>query len=242
MIHKCYASEIKDYDDKGRVVIAANAFDNEDSDGDISMKGAFNQSIKSFFHRTKWLYNHDRNLLLGVPLEAVEEYPYLKITGQLNMKKQLSREVYEDYKLYAEHGKTLEHSVGVSVMKRDKEDSRKVLEYKLWEYSTLSFLGSNENTPMLGIKSVDGLLQQLNWADIRLRKGNYSDETFLKIESLYKQLSSLISEPETSAISVPIAKEPEGVSKSTTPTTEPDTGDNAGEELFLALRLLNAKI
>lgn len=242
MIHKCYSSEIKDYDEKGRVVVAANAFDNEDSDGDISVKGSFSLTLKSFFHRVKWLYNHDRTKLLGVPLEAVEQYPYLQITGQLNMKKQLSREVYEDYRLYAEHGKSLEHSVGVTPMKRDKADPRKVIEWKFWEYSTLAFLGSNENTPMLDIKSIDGIAEQLKWADIRLRKGNYSDETFIKIENLYKELSSLLSEPETSAKPVQQATEPEGVSKSTTLTVEPDGVDNAGDDLYMALRLLNSKI
>jgi HK97 family phage prohead protease len=143
----------EDIDEKGRVVIAVNAFGNLDSDNEISAKGAFTKTLKENFNRVKWFLNHNRSQLLGVPIEAVETDEYLQVTGQLNMNKQLSRDIYEDYRLYAEHGKTLEHSIGVDVIKRDSKDTRIVLEYKLWEFSTLTNWGANANTPLLSIKS-----------------------------------------------------------------------------------------
>ena len=43
----------------------------------------------------------------------MEEDGNLVMTGQINLKKQIGVETLEDYKLYRDHGKTLEHSVGV---------------------------------------------------------------------------------------------------------------------------------
>lgn len=187
---------VKDIDQKGQVVIAANAFDNEDADGDISAPGSFQKTLKEHFKRTRWFYNHDKSILLGVPIEGVEEYPYLKMTGRLNLEKQISRDVYSDYKLYAEYGKSLEHSVGVNPVQRDSKDRKRVMEWKLWEYSTLSSWGANSNTPMLGIKSIKDMREAIDWLDIMLRKGDYTDERFKQIELQIKNIRSLTQEPE----------------------------------------------
>lgn len=61
----------------------------------------------------------------------------------------------EDYKLYAEYGKTLEHSIGVKAIKRDDKDKRIVKEWSLWEYSTLSSWGANPQTFLIDIKNAD---------------------------------------------------------------------------------------
>jgi HK97 family phage prohead protease len=193
-------STIKDVDEKGRVVVAANAFGNVDSDKDISEQGSYDKTIKEFFHRVKWFYNHNQTQLLGVPIEAKESYPFLEVTGQLNMKKQLSKDVYEDYKLYAEHGRTLEHSVMVAAVKFDYNNEtgiRRVFEWKWWEYSTLSSWGANENTPLLdikNIKTVDDIIVELDFLDKAL-KANYTDERLEQIENTMKNLRSLVGEP-----------------------------------------------
>ncbi len=70
MIYKEYKSQVEDTDGKGRVVVAANAIGNEDSDGDISMKGSYTRTLKDDFTRLRWFLNHDTNILLGVPLEG----------------------------------------------------------------------------------------------------------------------------------------------------------------------------
>jgi HK97 family phage prohead protease len=195
-MYKCYKSEIKDLDDKtGIITVAANAFGNVDSDDDISMEGSYTKTIKENFNRLRWFYNHDKTILLGVPLEAKEMYPHLQVRGQINLKKEIGRDVYEDYKLYAEHGKTLEHSVGVNPVKRDTVDKRKVLEWKWWEYSTLSSWGANENTPMLDIKSLSDAREAIEWLETKLRKGNYTDERFSKIEQQLTNLKTLCTEP-----------------------------------------------
>lgn len=191
-MYKSYKSQIKDIDQKGRVVVAANAFGNIDSQGDISSYGSFSKTLKENFDRVRWLLNHDGNKLLGVPIEGTETSQYLQIVGQLNMDKEISRDVYADYKLYAEYGKSLEHSIGVDPIKYDIQGkSRKVTEWKLWEFSTLTTWGANEKTPMLAIKS------EFDWLNIQLNKGDYTDEKFQQIEKQIQLLKSLIAEPST---------------------------------------------
>lgn len=192
-------SIVKDIDEKGIVTVAANAFGNEDADHDISVKGSYNKTINENFKRLRWFLNHDRNVLLGIPLEASQTEKYLVMRGKLSMEKQIARDVYADYKLYAEHGNSLEHSVMVQAVKRDDEDNRIVTEWKLWEYSTLTAWGANSETPMLGIKSEKSIQETIDWLEIALKKGNYTDERFMKMDQHLSKLRSLIdAEPESS--------------------------------------------
>ncbi len=194
--YKDFRTEIKDIDEKGRVLVAANAIGNVDSDNDISKDGSFDKTLSEHFKRVKWFLNHDKNILLGVPIEAKQNGKYLEMLGQLNMKKQISRDTYEDYKLYAEHGRTLEHSIGVNAIKWEMDDDvRKVSEWKLWEYSTLTAWGANEDTPMLGIKGLKDMNDGVEWLNTMLKKGNYTDERFKEIENQLNRLKSLVSEP-----------------------------------------------
>ncbi len=182
-------------DTKGRVVIAANAFGNVDSDNDVSMHGSFAKTLKENFARLKWFKNHNRNELVGVPIEGSETADYLQIVGQINLQKEMSRDLYEDYKLYAEFGKSLEHSIGVDAVKYViDQDIRKVSEWKLWEFSTLTSWGANEKTPLLALKQTKPT-ESVEWLETILRKGNYTDERFIEIEKSLDILKSLV-EPE----------------------------------------------
>ena len=153
-IKKSYESKVIGVDDKGIVVFAANAFNNEDAAHDISLNGSFQNTIKNDFARLKWFMNHDQTKLLGVVTNIEETPSYLQTTGQLNMKKQISLDILSDYQLYAENDKTLEHSILVQALNRDKQDPRKVIEWKLWEVSTLTNWGCNMDTPLLDLKSM----------------------------------------------------------------------------------------
>ena len=68
---------------------------------------------------------------------------------------------------------------------------RKVTEWKWWEYSTLTSWGANEKTPLLSIKSASPAMA-LDLFELRMEKGNYSDETFIQIENSIKRLKSLM--------------------------------------------------
>lgn len=192
---KIYHSITKELDQKGRVKIAVNAFGNTDSDYDISLPGSFKKTLKENFARVRWFLNHDTTLLLGVPIKGWEEPEHLVMEAQFNLEKQIGRDTYEDYKLYAEHGKTLEHSIGVQAIKYSfrtedrmgdpKGQIREVSEWKLWEFSTLTSWGANENTPLLGIKSIDDLQKVLEKMSNNSR---YSDERKKTIENSQKAL------------------------------------------------------
>jgi len=183
---KIYQSKAANLDTKGRVLIAVNAFGNTDSDGDISAPGSFKKTLKENFNRVRWFLNHDTTILLGVPIKGYEEEGFLKMEAQFNMEKQIARDTYEDYKLYQEYGKSLEHSVGLQAIKfnidQDKQ-TRTVTEWKLWEFSTLTHWGSNENTPLLDIKAnttLENILSKFTPDEIievlnRMNIGNYSD-------------------------------------------------------------------
>lgn len=189
-------SNIVDLDGSGIVTVAANAFGNIDADRDISMPGSFTRTIKENFARLKWFLNHDRTQLLGVPLEATETKDFLQVRGQINMKKQIGKDTYEDYRLYAENGLSLEHSIGVDALKyvEDKENNvRKVTEWKWWEYSTLTSWGANERTHMIEMKGMD-LAPDLAFLELKLKKGNYTDEAFIEIEKSITRIKSLISQ------------------------------------------------
>jgi hypothetical protein len=199
---KAFKSQVKDIDEKGIVVVAANAFNNVDSQGDISMPGSFSKTIKENFDRVKWFLNHDTTQLLGVPISATETPTHLQVTGQINLKKDIGRNTYEDYKLYAEYGKTLEHSIGVDAIKYDiKENIRKVSEWKLWEFSTLTNWGANPNTPMLAIKS--DISENIKWLELSMKKANYTDEKFREIQKALNLLKSL-TEPASTTQPEPI--------------------------------------
>jgi len=187
---KNFEHQIEDLDEKGIVTIYGNAFDNKDSDGDISVKGSFSKTITDNFNRIKHFLNHDGRLLVGIPLEMKEDNTGLLIRSKLNLNKEIGRDAYEDYKLYKENNRSLEHSIGFNVVRRDQKDKARILEYKLWEYSTLTAWGANERTPLVDLKSFktsdDIILKIKELTDMYNR--NYSDGRLTEIE---KQLKAL---------------------------------------------------
>jgi len=192
----CWKSKIEELDKKGQVLIGVNAFNNEDMDGDISKPGSFSKTLKENFDRVRWFLNHDVTILLGVPVKGFEDKEYLKMLAQFNLEKQISRDTYEDYKLYQEYGKSLEHSVGLQAVKYtiDRTDPehwiRTITEWKLWEFSTLTHWGSNENTPLLGIKELfkDTPPEKIREILSKMNNGNYSDTRKQESENIYKSL------------------------------------------------------
>ena len=191
-----WRTKVANVDENGVVVIAVNAFGNKDSDGDISMPGSFTKTLNENFDRCKWFLNHNKAQLLGVPLFGEETPEYLQMTSKFNMKKQLSLDIYYDYQLYAENNKTLEHSIGVDIMQRNPANLSEVTEYKMWEYSTLTNWGANENTPLISLKdmggmSVDQMQEQLEFITKSI-KLPYSDERLAKIEKSISTLTKII--------------------------------------------------
>lgn len=171
-------TKTNDVDEKGIVTVAVNGIGIEDSQHDISMPGSFDETLKSDIGRMRWFLNHRQDLLLGVPLEGREENGNLVMRGQINLEKQIGRDTLADYKLFAEHGRTLEHSIGVKAVQRDTADKRKVLKWFMGEYSTLTNWGSNPQTFLVNIKSAtpDQVRDAVDFIRLAFKERGYTDE------------------------------------------------------------------
>lgn len=176
LMHKTKANEVDE--EKGIITVAVNGIGVKDSQNDISMPGSFNKTLKEHMSRMRWFLNHRTDQLLGVPISGEEKDGNLVMVGKLNLNKQIGRDTLADYKLYAENGRTLEHSIGVQAIKRDKTDERKVLEWKMFEYSTLTAWGSNPQTFLVNIKSAteDQVKEAVDFIHKAFKERGYSDE------------------------------------------------------------------
>ncbi len=183
---KAATYRIKDYDKDGTVVILANSFNIEDDQGDISLKGSFTKTINDGFSRWRYLFNHDRTRKIGEPLEAWESSEGLVIKAVLNLNKEDGRNTYEDYKLAAEYGRSVDHSVAVAAVQSRGSRPRYVTEWKMMEVSYIPVWGSNPNTPLLAIKSDD-----VEFVKHCINNGNHTDCYLKKYESLLPVANAL---------------------------------------------------
>lgn len=191
MDFKQFSHDIKDIDESQGIVKAlANAYLNEDDDGDISAKGSFNKTVKENKKRIRVLKDHDRRISLGVPLELDPEHPEgLMTVSKFNMKKEVSMDMFTDIQLMKEHGLNAEVSIGYDVMGRDVKNRKIITEYKLWEYSFLTSWAANELAivgDIKSIKTVSGIIELIE----KSYNLNYSDTRLRKIETLLKSLSA----------------------------------------------------
>lgn len=191
MVNLQYETKTLDVTEKGIVTVAVNGIGVEDVQHDISQPGSFVDTLRDDITKMRWLLNHNISQLLGVPLSGEEKDNNLIMTGQLNLKKQIGRDILEDYKLFRDNGRTLEHSIGVTAVKRDNADRRKVLQWKMLEYSTLTGWGANPQTFLVGIKSatpeqITGAVDLLRNA---LKQHGYSDE---RLKTYDMQLNLLL--------------------------------------------------
>lgn len=191
MEFKQLAYDIKDFDEKQGVVKAyANAYNNEDSDKDISAKGSFNRTVKNNFKRIRVLKDHIPTVSLGVPLNINPDDEFgLLTTTKFNLQKEVARDMFTDIQLMKENGLNAELSIGYNVLQRDSKNKSIITEYKLHEYSFLTSWAANELATVQdikGIKSTYGLLELVQ----KSYNLDYSDTRLRQIETLLKALDS----------------------------------------------------
>lgn len=203
MLFKQFSHEIKDLDEKGVVVAYANAYNNEDSDGDVSMPGCFTKTAKENRKRIRVLKDHNPTISLGVPLEIDASDAYgLGTKTQFNLNKEVSRDMYTDIKLYTENNLNAELSIGFEVIGRDVKNRKLINEYKLYEYSFLTSWAANELAIVQSIKSEDALKNIKSHYGImelitKAYDMPYSDTRLKQIESLLKSLTNEPVDPTT---------------------------------------------
>lgn len=191
MNFKQISYDLRDLDEsKGVVVAYANAYNNIDSDGDISAPGSFNKTVTENFKRIRVLKDHNPTMMIGVPLEINPNDNYgLLTTSQFNMNKPLGKDMFTDVKLMHENGLNAELSIGYQVMQRDQKNKNIIKEYKLMEYSFLSSWAANELATVQdikGIKSHYGILELIE----KSYNLDYSDNRLRQIETILKALSN----------------------------------------------------
>jgi HK97 family phage prohead protease len=198
MDFKQISYDLKDLDEaKGVVVAYANAYNNEDSDKDISAPGSFDKTVSENFKRIRVLKDHNPTMMIGVPLIIDPKDSYgLLTTTQFNMNKPLGKDMFTDVKLMHDSNMNAELSIGYSVIKRDTKNKSIITEYKLMEYSFLSSWAANELATVQNIKGVKSFYGILSLIE-KSYDLDYSDERLRQIETILKSLSEKPSDPDT---------------------------------------------
>ncbi len=219
MQFKQVSHEIKELDDaKGIVVAYASVYNNIDADRERIVQGAFTKTIQENKKRIRVLKDHDPRIGLGVPLDINGADPYgLLTTTQFNLKKEVSRDMYEDIKLFLANGLNAELSIGFQTIKSIEEqmdedvEVETITEVKLWEYSFLSNWAANDRAIVQNVKNKKEDAMELL---VKMYNLPYSDSRLKQIESLLISLE--VNEP----------------TEEVTPETEPIITDSKANELF----------
>lgn len=195
--------DISDIDVKQRKVVGYfSAFNNIDSDSDMIVKGAFNNSIlekspkNESGRKIAHLWNHDFNYPIGKLLELSEDDYGLRFVSQLGRSTKAN-----DVLLNYEDGIVEEHSIGFyykttgTEFVKDKTlgDYYRITDLELLEGSTV-VLASNDMAGLVsvgkGIHVADMLHEEMNKYIEIIRNGMGSDERFETLEMGLKLLAS----------------------------------------------------
>lgn len=186
---------VKDVDTKNGIVCGYFAnFGTKDSDGDIILPGAFAKTIRENGPQgtqlIKHLLDHDKNKVVGKITELKEDG-----TGLYYESKAGRHTNGRDFLLMAEDGLINQHSFGYRIIKEQrKSDGNYLHELAMKEGSSLQFLGANANTPLVGIKSDDELIEQFQLLAKCMRAGKYTDETFIELEKQFADIQQSLAE------------------------------------------------
>lgn len=194
MQFKQVSHEIKELDDaKGVVIAYASVYNNIDADREVIMPGAFTKTVNENYKRIRVLKDHNPTIGLGVPLQINTADSYgLLTTTQFNLKKEVSRDMYEDIKLFLANGLNAELSIGFQTIKSIEErideenEIEKITEVKLWEYSFLSNWAANERAVVQNVKSKTDFIDLL----VKMYNLPYSDERLKSVENILKSLET----------------------------------------------------
>lgn len=188
-LHKGFSSEVKGLDDnKGIVEAYANAYNNEDWDGDISYPGSFVKTVSENWKKIRVYKNHNRYELVGVPKEINAQDPYgLFTVTQFNMDTDLGKDMYFDVKLIKNNNQDADLSIGYRVIRREPTNNKIILEYALKEYSFLTSEGANPLAIATSLKSVNST-SKLMEALTKMYNLPYSDTRLKEVEKILTTL------------------------------------------------------
>lgn len=143
---------VKEDENIGYITGYGSVFGNVDSYGDIVVKGAFSKSIEQ--KMPALLLQHNPSDVAGIWKVAKEDKNGLYLEGELNLKVQKAREMYELLKQGALKGM----SIGFNTVDSEynNEGKRLIKEVNLWEVSLVTF-PANVAAQINGVKSNEPL-------------------------------------------------------------------------------------
>ena len=199
--YKSLGMEVKDVDAKEGIVSGYfSAFGMVDSDGDIMMPGAFKRSITDWGPdgkgRIKHLLNHDPSKPLGKVTELMEDTYGLKYVSKVG-----THSLGKDFIKMVDSGLIAEHSIGFKTLREQKSgDANQIHEVMLFEGSSLTAWGANENTPLIGMKNmgtIENIQAQIKAFEKFIRDSDVTDETIdlclIKVKQLAQALEQMSS-------------------------------------------------
>lgn len=190
-LYKPSTIELKDFDqNKGLVTFYFAAFGNRDSDGDVIEAGAYKKTIEENRARIKHFKNHNPLEVPGVIGRIEEDTKGAFATSQL-AKTTLGRDTLIEY----EAGIITEHSQGFNTIQEEfdtMDGVNRIKEVRLWEVSSLTHWGANENTPTVDVKSLKDPIKLFESLNYILHKSQISDERGAKLTELYDELGGYI--------------------------------------------------
>lgn len=198
---KSCITQVKDIDEKGKVVFYASVFGTPDKTGEIVDFGAYKKTITEQFREIQHYKNHNPELMPGVLYELTEEQYGLKSVSQLILNTQLGRETYEEYKAMAAAGKSMGHSIGYINVRQPEKESDNFIHLKeiaLREVSTLTKRAAHSDALTVSIKSFDELdFEELVKEEIfykNLLNCKFTDAKLENLELIKNHISALIDE------------------------------------------------
>lgn len=190
-VNKSIQAEISDFDDrKGIVDSYLNVYNVEDSHTDISDPVSFVKTVSERFSKIRVHKNHDDSIIVGVPKEfdAADLYGLRGVT-QFQMNTAVGKDTYYDVKLIHENGQSADLSIGAWVIKRHEKQKKRVLEYRMKEYSFLTTEGSNHLSRVLSVKNINDIPQKTIEYLVKMYNLPYSDDRLKQLEIILKSLT-----------------------------------------------------
>lgn len=200
LIYKSATEGLIDLDEtKGIVKGIASYYGNEDSDGDVMVKGCYAESLEQRKGRIPYLLNHSMNQLIG-KMDLYDGEKSLDFEAQLAINTTLGRDSMELIK----GGFLKENSVGFKANRDDMEQKSDGLNYinkaTLYEVSAVT-VAANPLATIQSMKSAEGQVSQLKAVEYLMQrmdmlggliKSNISDDLGHAVEFEIMQLKDFI--------------------------------------------------
>ena len=199
MVYKNIPIEVSDIDEtEGIIKGYGSIFGNEDSDGDVIVKGAYKKTLKENGSRVRYCWQHDIKNPIAKFTEIGEDETGLPFVAKFSMNSATSRDKF----FLIKDGVVDENSVGIQIInsKLDKEQGVSFLnEVKLFEISAVT-LAANDLARTYEAKGMTkediavSLLKRFDDLSKFIRKNDITDDMGYAIEGELLALKTLTEE------------------------------------------------